>query len=1484
MATSIRAYKDLLTSGADFEHWFEKFHYHLLEQGLVVPAAADPENVTADEANNISKMKKRIVVHLMNSIDTEMYTKIKHLLALREVIEQSIEIIEEVLLAHMAPKPTILSERHTFYMLKQKTGEDTGQYVTKLKEQAIKCLFDEGQLNERIRDQFVCGISCLEARETLLGEKIDELTLEKAYEKTIAVERSRKEAQTLGSSNNQTINAVRYNNKNSKSAGRNITCEKCGKKGHSGNNCKIRCYNCNQYGHIKTNCPDRRTGKPANSKSSNSKPYSGGSNSSRDNVQFKRTLNSVVLEDKDGEFYSIDNTEQFDILNVDLQVLHESNNFYNCCNIKTDLCEPKIVHDVNILDCEVNSENADNNADNNADLRTNCEFSAVSEFSADVYVISGKPLVEIELNNKRFVMEIDSGASVTVCSKVALEQAGIKFSVRECNTRLNVANGQKISVLGKALVNVNLKGICRSDLELYIVDSEFPALFGRSWINEFCGKDWLDRLLSGIKMPVKCVTPAQDLSSSSGCVDVSKLGDSSGDTRLRSVTELLKSPILKEGLGLVKGVKIRLKLREDARPISEPTRRVPFAVKDKLEVEYKRLTEQGVLVDVKESLWGTPVVPVPKGDTVRVCGDYTKTLNKVMDLKQYPLPTIEECFSKVAGGQKFSKIDIRQAFNNLAIAEEDISLTTLNTHLGQKAWTRIPYGLNNSGAYFQEAIDQILSDIPMVCCRVDDILVSGENDDDHLVNLNRVFRRLEQHGLKVRSEKTELMSDEVIYLGHRINKGGVSPVKSKVEDLVKTPEPRDLKQLIAFLGAVGYYRRYLPDLATVIAPLDKLRSSKEAWRWTEVEQSAFCKLKELLSSDHVVACYNPKLPVKVETDASSVGLGAVISHVFPDGTEKPVEYASRRLSQSESRYSQIDKEALGIIWAVRRFHYYLYGREFELVTDHMPLTHIFNQNTKGISEMSSNRLSRYALILMNYNYKIRYRNTRDHANCDMLSRLPRPGVEENKSDEDADVFAVKMDDSFLDAKLIARETKRDPILNKVSMWVIDGWPSVKPDNLNAELSVFWERRDYLTLELDCLTWGNRVIIPSLFRTAVLQLLHSSHIGVAGMKNVARSFVFWPGIDRDIDQLAKTCAACNKFGNSLSKTQDHPWIRPTKPWQRVHVDFAQFMDKQWLMLFDSYSKWPEIIKMDRTKTTDTIRVLREIFSRFGLPFTLVSDNGPQFISDDFKLFVQNNGLKHISSPTYSPKSNGCVERLVGTWKRSMKKNHETCKDLDLNNAKFLINYRNTPNSVTGIAPAVRLFNRTLRCRLHQLRPSDRQMMEDMHTERDENLLKGKSERKFEKSEPVWLQINNDKIWHPATISKEYPNSPLYDVSYKNRIVKKHSDHLKRRIVPVIDLEKQALSDEQKQILRERRTDADKEQKLDSYLQRKGLVAAENPSQGVLSQAEPNSSPMSSSTERSPEQPATAATSSTPVNIPVRRSERLRNKECDFSKFY
>ena len=457
----------------------------------------------------------------------------------------------------------------------------------------------------------------------------------------------------------------------------------------------------------------------------------------------------------------------------------------------------------------------------------------------------------------------------------------------------------------------------------------------------------------------------------------------------RSLEELKLSEVFKSGLGLVKDVEASLVLRDDSKPIMLKARSLPYALRHKVEDELNSMVESGILSKVDDSPWGTPLVPVKKdgGESVRICGDYKSTLNKCVSTRQYPLPTAEECFNTVRGGLKFSKVDIKKAYNNIQIRDEDRVLTTLNTHKGLYQWNRLPYGTSSSAAIFQSIMDDTLRGVPMTCCRIDDILISGKNDEEHLINLNRVISRLERRGFKCKLEKTCFMEKEVIYLGHRVSAEGIQPVQSKVDSLKLAPEPKNVDQLVSFLGAVNYYRRYLPNLSSVIAPLDRLRAKGVPWKWSNEEHKAFQSLKNLLCSRRVLTFYNPKLPLKLDTDASKSGIGAVLSHIMPNGEERPIEYVSRTLSSAERNYAQIDKEALAIVWSIKRLHIYLYGRKFKLVTDHKALVRIFGD--KPIPEMTANRITRWALFLMNYQYDIEYRTTKDHAICDMLSRLPK---------------------------------------------------------------------------------------------------------------------------------------------------------------------------------------------------------------------------------------------------------------------------------------------------------------------------------------------------------------------------------------------------------------------------------------------------------------------------------------------------------------
>ena len=591
--------------------------------------------------------------------------------------------------------------------------------------------------------------------------------------------------------------------------------------------------------------------------------------------------------------------------------------------------------------------------------------------------------------------------------------------------------------------------------------------------------------------------------------------------------------------------------------------------------------------------------------------------------------------------------------------------------------------------------------------------------------------------------------------------------------------------MISFLGAVNYYRRYLPDLSTIIAPLDALRTSQ--WKWSKTEESAFEELKELLCSDRVLTLYDPKKKIKLDTDASSVGLGAVLSH-YDDKEEHPIEYASRTLSKTERRYAEIDREALAIVWGIRKFHIYLYGNQFKLVTDHKPLTFIFDPEKK-LPEMTANRITRWALLMMNYDYQIEYRNTKLHANCDVLSRLPKAVNHADEEDDCTTMFSVTMEESMLDADLVSTETRKDLVLSKVRTYIMEGWPQ-KFDNPTSQLADYWRRRLELSVELGCITWGTRVVIPGKLRKTVLEMLHVTHAGMTGMKMLARSYVWWPNLTGDIENLVKTCASCNKHGKSLPTLEDHPWCKPSGPWQRIHMDYCgEFLGHMWLVLQDAYSKWPEIHLMLSTKAGPTIKALRSIFSRTGIPCVVVSDQGPQFKADEMKAFMKINNIRFILAPTYHPRSNGLAERLVQTFKLAMKKMFESNVDLNQNLDNFLMTYRNTPHSVTGTTPAILMYNRPLRSNLQQLSPVDKIRVVNLQADKQEKLLNSKTpaSRQFHENQPVYVQIDKGKTWTEAKIlNKSSQDSNVYEIESEGRKILKHADHLKPRLKPIITL--------------------------------------------------------------------------------------------------
>ncbi|XP_062575345.1 uncharacterized protein K02A2.6-like [Saccostrea cucullata] len=767
-------------------------------------------------------------------------------------------------------------------------------------------------------------------------------------------------------------------------------------------------------------------------------------------------------------------------------------------------------------------------------------------------------------------MDLDTGASISVISE-QLYHTHLQNKVTLCPSEaiLKTYSGEPLGVLGEVKVNVKYQTQMKT-LPVVVVKGNGPALFGRNWM-EAIKLDWHSiHFMAG---------------------------------------DLKKYSVFDNKLGCIKGVTASLKVKDDVEPKFFKPRPVPFALRDKISKELDRLEKTGILEKVECSDWAAPIVPAMKADgSVRICGDFKVTVNPYLDIPEYPFPTSEELFTKLNGGEKFSKRDLSQADNQVVLDKESRKYVTINTHQGLYRYTRLPFGIASAPAIFQRTMDTILQGLDKVGYILDDILVTGVNDGEHKQILETTLQRLDNYGVKLQKSKCQFMQDQVEYFGFIVSKEGIKPSPKKLEAIRNMEDPKSKKELQTWLGIVNYYRKFVPNMSTLSGPLTHLLAQDVTWTWTQECSEACAKIKDLLVSSQVMAHYNPHKPLELAVDASGYGLGAVISHT--DGaSEKPIAYASRTLTAAEKNYSQIEREALAIIFGVTKFHSYLYGRKFTLITDHKPSTTIFGPK-KGIPVLTASRLQRWALQLTSYQFDIKYRATGKHQNADTLSRFPMNLMDDSRTQLDKEtelIHKIQIQNLPVTADKVAAATKNDVVLSRVMEFTRSGWPSSQPD---INLLPYFRVRSELTIEDGCLLRGIRVVIPEKYRQDVLEELHVAHPGMVRMKSLARLHVWWPGLDSDIETKVSQCGSCRMQLPNLPKAPANPWIWPSAPWKRVHIDFAgPFMQRMFLIIVDAYSKWMDVVMMNSTTSESTINALRYLFSSYGLPIEIVSDNGP-----------------------------------------------------------------------------------------------------------------------------------------------------------------------------------------------------------------------------------------------------------------------------------
>ena len=579
---------------------------------------------------------------------------------------------------------------------------------------------------------------------------------------------------------------------------------------------------------------------------------------------------------------------------------------------------------------------------------------------------------------------------------------------------------------------------------------------------------------------------------------------------------------------------------------------------------------------------------------------------------------------------------------------------------------------------------------------------------------------------------------------------GVKPDPEKVIAIQSMDPPKDKKELHTFLGMVNYLAPFMPNLASHTLPLRELLRDNVNYQWSPSHTRAFETLKCQISTETTLAYYDRSKPVILQVDASSKGLGAVL---LQEG--KPIAFASKALTAAESRYANIERELLAVVYGCEKFHTYLYGRHFVVESDHRPLEQIHKKNL----DMAPPRLQRMLLRLQPYDCIIQYKPSKEMVIADTLSRLsPRdrdevPGMQ-------VKIHHVS-EFSPVELQKIKDETAKDETLQILSRQVVEGWPdSIK--KIQQAIKPYWNNRDDISIQEGVLLLGSRIIIPESLRQKIMQEIHSGHQGMEKCKLRAKSCVYWPNIYKEIENMVASCSACKKFQNSQQKEPMIPSEIPPRPWHTVGADLFKVNNSWYIVIADYYSKFPFVKKLNNLTATAIINVVRSIFSEQGIPEVLICDNGTQFTSAQFQDLSKRYGFRVVTSSPYYPKGHGFIERQVQTVKKILLKCKEAGGDPSL-----ALSLRSTPLSATLQSPAEllngRIFKSTLPVMIHP--PSDRQETRDLlltQQKKQANLYNRDSKEmpNLFQGQAVQVQDPEKRTWSPARIVSLGPTPRSY----------------------------------------------------------------------------------------------------------------------------
>lgn len=910
-------------------------------------------------------------------------------------------------------------------------------------------------------------------------------------------------------------------------------------------------------------------------------------------------------------------------------------------------------------------------------------------------------LEQIQIRDVSVRVKLDSGAECNVISKAIADRIGGTKSTR--TKRLISYTGDKINVAGEIIAPTKVRGKVFNIKYIVIEESREPVLGLKT-----CEATGLIKRIDAVKLDQPVFT----------------------------------------GLGCLKNFEYDIDFIENPKFEIHAARKIPHAYRQAVKDELDQMVKQNVIREATEATPAvSPMVIVKQKGQIRICIDPTD-VNKNVIRRHYPLKTLEEIAAKISGSKIFSKLDCKKGFWQIKLSERTQKFLTFATPWGRYSCVKLPFGLCSAPEVFQQIMSKLLTDINKAEASMDDILIYANDKAELDKTTAEVIKRIEDAGLTLNKDKCEFAVDKIRFLGHILSARGVEIDQEKVDAIDKLREPSNKVELQRLLGMVTYLAKFIPNLSEITQPLRKLLEKESDWVWTPHQAKAVEQIKKALSSTPVLRFYNVNEDVKLQADASSYALGAALFQA-----DQPVAYASRSLTKAELNYPQIEKEALAIRFACKKYHEYIYGKKLTVETDHKPLETIFK---KPISNAPP-RLQRILLEIAPYAPTVIYRKGETMYVADTLSRDCDPN--EATADEEFEVLAIlSISNDAMDRLRIA--TKHDEELTIVRQYVQGGWPT-EQQAVQAQAKSYWNFRDEISEFNGLMFKGQKIIIPAKEKSTTLNQLHSGHQGVQRTLAIARDHVFWLNMSKDITDFIKKCRICETTQRSNTKEPMIVKVIPIYPFQIIASDLFKYQVNDYLLIADSYSGFFDFKKLNHTTSKEIIEHLKSWFAIHGIPAKLETDNGPQYASREFKQFAQVWGFEHVTSSPKYPQSNGLAERSVQTAKNILRKCALDNTDINL----AMLTQRNTPRSKALGSPSQRLMSRTTRSLIptneKKLQP---QVIDDVSEQL--KMLRNKQKQYYDRNtkpakelsvgEKVRLQQNAYQ-WTGATIT-EATNKP------------------------------------------------------------------------------------------------------------------------------